>query len=227
MVFDRLTAGRVLARLYQLTAEKGVRLEQGRDFGHLEYLLSRQSEKRLTEHFRRDLNTYTPQQAFWLGGFNSNDELIGVAAARLDQLGPWSLERYWREYWPRCYPSNIGDAVSLSKIQYRFAKEIHGNVVYLGEMWVSSQHPRRNVSGDFAKALQILTLLEWDFDWVYAWSRPSFLERGFAEKCGFTRVHPGIRWEFGPATIDQDLKVMANSRADLFDLVEAWSFELL
>lgn len=227
MVFDRLTAGRVLARLYQKTFEKGVRLEQGRDFEQLEKLLKGQSEKHLTEHFRRDLNTYSPRQAFWLGGFNSNNELVGLAAARLDQLGSWSLERYWREYWPRCYPNELGGTVSLSENQYRFAKEIRGNVAYLGEMWVASQHPIKNVAGDFAKALQILTLLEWDFEWLYAWGRPSFLERGFSVKCGFTSVYPGINWEQGPATIDQNLKVMASSREDLFDLVEAWSFELL
>ena len=226
--FDKLKVGRLVEYFYQSNLRKGVRLVRGSDFQKLERELSKSTEKpQLTEHFRRSLNTYTPANAFWLAGYNEDGKLIAVAAARLDQLGVWTLDRYWREYWPRCYPDEESRPVQLDEFQYGFTSEITGNVIYLGEMWVDSGHLRKNVAGDYSKALMMLCILEWEFEWLYAWGRPSFLDRGFAHKCGFSRVWPGIRWRRGPSTIDQDLKVMANSRSDLLDLVDALAFEFL
>jgi len=227
MEFDRLLISRVIDRLYEEARQKGVRLEQSRDFEHLEALLDDIPEKSLTEHFRRTLNTYTPPQAFWLGGYNASGELVALAAARLDELGSWSLDRYWRDYWARCYPHTDELRVQPAAKQYLWAKGVSGNVVYLGDMWVSASHPEKKVSAPFAKVLQLLALLEWRFSWCYAWVRPAFLETGFAEKCGFTKTAPGIRWARGPSTIDDDLKVMANSQEDLLDLVDALASELL
>lgn len=227
MEIDRLTVSRVIDRLYELARHKGVRLEQSRDFKKLESLLESVSEKKLTEHFRTSLNTYTPPQAFWLGGYDSAGNLIALAAARLDELGSWTLERYWRDYWSRCYPHANGMRAELADEQYRFAKSISGSVVYFGDMWVSESHPEPHVSGPFSKSLQLLALLEWRFDWCYAWGRPGFLKTGFAEKCGFTKTAPGINWLRAPSTIDHDLKVMANSREDLLDLVDFLASELL
>ena len=227
MEIDRLTVSRVIERLYEQALQKGVRLEQGRDFKKLEVLLEGIPEKNLTEHFRSSLNTYTPPKAFWLGGFNSTGDLVALAAARLDELGSCSLEKYWRDYWSRCYPHTDDLQAELAERQYRFAKKITGNVVYFGDMWVSKNHPEAHVSGPFAKALQFLALLEWEFGWCYAWGRPSFLRRGFAEKCGFSKTAPGINWLRAPSTIDDDLKVMANSREDLLDLLDLLASELL
>lgn len=226
--FDKLKISRLIECFYQRNLQKGVRLVRGSDFHQLERGLSEVTEKmHLTEHFRRSLNTYTPANAFWLAGYNEENKLISVAAARLDQLGEWDLARYWGEYWPRCYPGADNKPVQLDEFQYRYTSEISGNVVYLGEMWVDSGHLEKNVAGEYSKALMLLCILEWEFEWLYAWSRPSYLDRGFAHKCGFARVWPGIRWKQGPSTIDQDLKVMANSRSDLIDLVDALAFELL
>lgn len=227
MELDRLKVSRVLARLYELSLEKGVRLEMHRDFEQLEAMLNVSAEKKLTEHFRRSLNTHSPPQAFWLGGFNNAGEIVGLAAARLDQLGSWSLSRYWQEYWPRCYPSEDKKPVSLADKQYEFSNKVTGDTAYLGEMWINPSHPEKDVARSFSRALLLLSLLEWNCEWYYAWVRPAFLERGFAVKCGFARVHPGIRWQRGPSTIDQDLKVMLNHRSDSVDLVDLLSFELL
>lgn len=227
MEIDRLTVSRVIERLYERARQKGIRLEQRRDFNVLETLLEGIPDKQLTEHFRTSLNTYTPPQAFWLGGYNSAGDLVAVAAARLDELGSWTLERYWREYWSRCYPHSDHRQAELAPKQYRFAKGISGSVVYFGDMWVSKGHPETQVSDPFAKTLQLLALLEWKFDWCYAWGRPKFLQRGFAEKCGFAKTGPGINWSRAPSTIDADLKVMANSHEDLLDLVDLLASELL
>lgn len=227
MELDRLTVSRVIDRLYGQLQCLGVRLELSRDFERLERELDSVPEKKLTEHFRRNLNTFTPPKAFWLGGYNDQGQLVALAAARLDELGSWTLEKYWSEYWTRCYPHDDTQQVEPAEHQYRYAKRISGNVAYLGDMWVSGKHPEAGVSGPFSKALQLIALLEWEFNWCYAWVRPSFLERGFAFKCGFNSTPMGMRWRKSPATIDADLRVMANSREDLVDLLEALSFELL
>lgn len=227
MEIDRLTVSRIIDRLYEASLSKGVRVEQSRDFERLEVLLEGTTDKTLTEHFRRSLNTYTPPQAFWLGGFDGAGELVALAAARLDELGSWTLERYWRDYWARCYPHNAELHAKMALKQYRFAKTVTGNVVYFGDLWVSGNHHGDSVSPAFSRLLQLLSLQEWDFGWCYAWVRPSFLQRGFAEKCSFSKTAPGINWLRPPSTIDDDLKVMANSRDDLLDLVEVLSSELL
>lgn len=200
--------------------ERGVYLRQERDFKKLEAILAKTKKNKLTEHFRRSLNTYTPPQAFWLGGFDDQENLIAVAAARLDDLGSWHLLDYWREYWSRCYPAANGRAVVMADEQYNFAKSVTGRVAYLAEMWVDNEFETQGVAGLFAKTLQFLAAHEWNPDWYYAWTRPGFASRGFPSKCGFAHVHPGIIWADAPVTIDPDLKVMMNAASDIRDLAQ-------
>lgn len=215
---NHLKLSKLVGKLDVELQKQGVHLRQERNFKELEDILSGTKKGRLTEHFRRSLNTYTPPQAFWLGGFDDQENLVALAAARLDDLGSWHLLDYWREYWARCYPAANGVSVTMSDKQYEFAANIRGRVAYLAEMWVDSSLERNGVAGMFAKTLQFLAAQEWNPDWCYAWTRPAFVDRGFPAKCGFVHVHPGIIWANGPVTIDPDLQVMMNAASDIRDL---------
>ncbi|MBO9424658.1 hypothetical protein J7444_07995 [Labrenzia sp. R4_1] len=228
MEIDRLKVSRLLSAFFEKLREKDIILQVSRDFGDLEKAVRKTGKKALTEHFRRNLNTYSPVQAFWLGGYNSKGELVALAAARLDVLGSWTLADYWREYWQRCYPSAGGRPARLAKAQYRYAQEVKGDIVYLGEMWVCDEHPAEGVAALFSPAILLLSLMEWQSaGYYYAWVRPAFLERGFSYKCGFSEVHPGIRWKREPSTIDPDLWLMANTLSRLADQVDFWTASFL
>jgi hypothetical protein len=228
MEIDRLKVSRLLSAFFDRLREKDIVLQVSRDFEELEKTVRKTGKKALTEHFRRNLNTYSPAQAFWLGGYNSKGELVALAAARLDVLGSWTLADYWREYWHRCYPDASHGQARLAKKQYRYAQEITGDVVYLGEMWVCADHPADGVAALFSPAILLLSLMEWQSaKYYYAWVRPAFLERGFSYKCGFSDVHPGIRWKSEPSTIDPDLWVMASTLSRLADQVDFWTTSFL
>jgi GNAT superfamily N-acetyltransferase len=203
------------ARLRAGLADLHLQLDEGADFGRALELVNEMGRAGLTEHFSPDLNTYTPPVAFWLRAVDGGGATVAFAAARLDDLGPMTLVDYWRAYWRRCYPAASGRC-ELAADQPAFSAAVTGRVVYLGEMWVHPDWRGRGLASLFAPAIQLLALARWEPDWLYVWMRPSLYRSGFDNlTCAFSRVYPrGIHWRTPPATIDDDLCVAMNSRAD-------------
>ncbi|NBN78704.1 hypothetical protein GWI72_10540 [Microvirga tunisiensis] len=203
------------ARLRQGLVDLGLRLEEGADFSHAVAFAMEMGRTGLTEHFSPDLNTYTPPGAFWLRAIDATGATVALAAARLDDLGPMTLADYWRLYWRRCYPGPDGRC-ELAAAQPAFSAAVSGRVVYMGEMWVHPDWRGRGVAALFAPAIQMLSLARWEPDWLYVWMRPGLYGAGFDNlTCAFSRVYlRGIRWAVPPTTVDDDLCVALNSRAD-------------
>ena len=218
---NQIAISEVLTGLGTLLKGLGVELREEVNFRQLEAELLLTEKRQLTEHFRRTLNTYTAETAHWLGGYDAAGKLVSVCAARIDRLGEDNLVDHWREYWTRCYDGTDGSMrAELAEEQHAFGKEVVGDVVYLGDMWVAEEHRGKGVAELHARAALINALLRWRPKWFYAWTFRELAESGFPQRCGFNRVHPGIIWSVPPKTIAPDLCAMFARDSDIRDLVQ-------
>lgn len=201
-------------------------MEYGGDFARLENLLSESDKGGLTEHFSTALNTYTPENAFWLRAVGDQGDTVAVGAIRLDRLGVETLDVHLKKYWRRCYPDKTGEGVRVADRQPHFLREISGDVAYLGDLWVKREHQRKKIHEWFSPLAMVVTLQRWNPDWMYCWIRPSAWSKRYPLAYGFSTVHPvGLRWESGPVTIDDDLVMAINNRCHAMDWLEKFADE--
>lgn len=196
-------------------------VERGTDFDVLEARVAESEKQNLTEHFRTELNTYTPANAFWLAILDDQGSLVAVSAARLDDLQRLPLVDYWRKYWFRCYPSAVDQRATMATVQPRFGAHITGRVVYMGDVWVHSDLRSSRIGSTLTQLLQIDALDEWRPDYLYGWMRPRDVVRGFWASCEFRHMHPlGITWDAAPSTIDHDLSFVGSPGYCVCDLID-------
>lgn len=216
--------GRVVLGFERRLLQQGLSIEYGADFDLFESLLSDTEKVRLTEHFRIDLNTYSPANAFWVRVINSSMETVAVCAARLDLLGTETLDVHLAKYWKRCYSGKGAESLRLAQRQPRFMREVSGSVAYFGELWVSPDWRGQGIHASLAPLAMTVALQKWNPDWMYCWVRPSAWSKRHPLAYGFSAVHPvGIRWENEPETIDDDLVVALNKREWALDWVDSFA----
>lgn len=221
--FDPLLFARVVSAMESRLRAIGVQVEFGLDFEHLEECLEGLEKDKLTEHFRSDLNTYTPQNAFYIKALNGG-ELVALIAARFDDLGQQTLDVHLTKYWRRCYPGKAGPKVELAKQQPRFMREISGRVAYLGELWVKPEWRGKRIHEYLVPLTTATAMQRWDPHWMYCWIRPVMWGKDYARAYGFSAVHPvGLIWEDCPATIDPDLVMGVNKRTWVLDWMEGYA----
>lgn len=161
-------------------------------------------------------NDFTLGTAFYLF-LRYEGRAIGGAAGRLIDLRGENFETYIRRSSRYQYHR---DKDPIATVARPVAKEISGQIIYLGELQFSEDH-RGNplVLGNFVRLLQALSAIKWpNFDWMYA-----FVPRNHAKLSslyGFTRQLPNaITWN-QPAPLGRrdDHWMLAISKPD-FDHV--------
>ncbi len=220
-VFARVICG-LESRLFQL----GLRMEYGSDFDKFERFAEATDKRVLSEHFQVALNTYTPENAFWLRAVTEEGETIALGAVRLDLLGAQTLDRHLAKYWKRCYPGELGNGATLATDQPRYLREVSGRVCYLGELWVARLWQGKKVHIHFSPLAMAIALQRWNPDWLYCWVRPKMWCKRYPLAYGFSAVHPvGVRWDEKPSTIDSDLVMALNRREWALDWMDALAAE--
>ncbi|MBO6755961.1 MAG: hypothetical protein JJ902_06510 [Roseibium sp.] len=220
---DKPRLRRAWGKIDQVFSSHGLTLRRGYDFEEVDRLAALNGIKVLEAHFTPKLNTYTNGRAFWLGLIDSNGRLVGRVCARLDAMvPPMTLTEFWRKYFHRCYPTELGERVVLAPDQPRFAQYITGKTVYLGGTEVNADWRGKKLGGYLNRMAQIEALDEWDADYFYGWMEARTFKNGFLLDCGFARVHEqAVRWlRGGPAPIDDNLILAANSREDVLDMID-------
>ena len=152
---------------------------------------------------------------------NENDAPVGTVAARLDLLGPMTLEEHWHQYLPRVYQADDGQPVEIDPRQHSFCREVSGRVVYLGQMWIAPSKREGGLGSRLAHLVQLAALLQYEPDYVYCWMWQCNVDGGFAQACGYTEIiNRGIRWKKPPAgnAALKDLWLAGNRSSRLFDL---------
>lgn len=206
--------------LWRSLEREGVVLQTGHDFVKYEESVSKASRD-LTEHFAINLHTITPVEGFWMTLHDQQMRLVGTVAARLDQLGPMTLDQHWKQYLPRVYKDAAGVPVQIADRQHAFSREVCGKVIYLGEMWITPSRRENGLASTLARLVQLVSLQLYDPDFVYCWMWADKAESGFAQSCGYVEiVRRGIRWKTYPAGNEglKDLWLAGNRKSRLYDL---------
>lgn len=107
----------------------------------------------------------TETSAFWLF-LKLDGEYIGGAAAMLQDIGTERLDAFLRRTMNHHFPHDSGQ--TIADLGAPLA-EYSGKLAYIGELhFKAGYRGRREVLKCFMRLFHVLTLLEWNQDWVYA-----------------------------------------------------------
>lgn len=139
----------------------------------------------------------TAGRFFWLF-MRKEGELIGGAAAQLQELGAEKFTSFCERMARHQYPNRTGE--TLLHVSEILDSKVEGRLAYIGELaLVDSAKGKPKRVGVFLRFLQVLVMLEWDVDWVYAFipdrHKLARLDRAY----GFTQALPSAQiWREPP-----------------------------
>lgn len=140
---------------------------------------------------------HTQGSTFWLF-LKRGDQTIAGAAAMLQELGSESSGAFLTRTAKNQYPNPSG--VTIRSIAGPVDKKMHGRLAYIGELSFKeeSRGSRKTLSA-FMRLLQVLTLLEWDVDWTYAFIPDRHANANLHRLYGFTQMLPNAQDWVEPA----------------------------
>lgn len=107
----------------------------------------------------------TENSAFWLF-LKLEGEYIGGAAAMLQNIGSERLDSYLNRTMNHHFPHASGKTIADMAGPL---SEYSGKLAYIGELhFHKSYRGKREVLKSFMRLFHVLTLLEWNQDWIYA-----------------------------------------------------------
>lgn len=156
------------------------------------------------EHFRRSLHTIPPSRVIWISATSYSGNIVGLVAARLDEISGWTLQEYIHEHFARCFRSEGGGPISLVPESSGFASKYTGPCAYLGEGYVHDNWRNRGLITHLVRLLMLLAYDEWKPTVLYGWMRKRHAITGMATKWGFTEIVP-MALEFDGCPDDLEL----------------------
>ena len=143
----------------------------------------------LGENFNKSLHTLPPNKFMWIRALDRDDQVVSIVAARLDDVGTWSLQRFIREHFARVINGLDGSPCKLTENSALFAKDIYGRCAYLGEGYAAPGWRRQGLATYMIKYMMLIVWDEWKPEIIYAWIRRHQIETGTAAAWGFTESY--------------------------------------
>lgn len=178
----------------------GIEITIGSNFEkYSEIIHEERKVQNLGAPFNHKLYDLRKEDAFWLIGRNERGELIHTQAAKKVPLGGKSLAGHLLRNF-RDFPPPI-PGVQLSQSRFRAtpgAHNIHGHVIYHGEVWMAPEEGRYRgvgLSTVLARTGLLEVLRRWDPDYIYGFMLRTVAFKGFAERMGYMHNEPGaLKW---------------------------------
>ena len=179
----------------------GMRLEIGGDFAAYRKLRNSQMERSsLYPMFDVACSYVDASNAFWVCGFNDNDELVHTQAIRLLDLSGMSLNEHINVHRHKYITPNSTPEPDQTYYSLPPALEkITGQVCYHGEFWLSGGEGGHRSQGFTALLSRIvfeLALKIWTPDYVFGFVPAALAFKGSPVRYGYTHCEPGA-W-YGP-----------------------------
>ena len=182
--------------------------------------LEQMDKASITPKLEQARNDFTTENSFWL--FLSDDDgSFAAVSARLDAIGREPIA----EYWQRTYARYYGYSRPFSHIEESEVSFLAGRLVYVGEFHVA-RRMRGNLDmvADLAALVQILSVIKWEPDFVYAFVRDEQAQRGLIARYGFQRqVMCPRTWATEPPGRFSSEWLVANSATGVEHLARARS----
>lgn len=173
------------------------------DQRELETAVAGMEKGSLGENFKLMLHTLPPSRFMWVGAKDCHGDLVAIVAARLDDTGSWSLQRFLNEHFSRVIEAKDGRSVRPTEDSCIFAKDIKGRCAYLGEGYSTPGWRKKGLATYLIKYMILVTWDEWKPEIIYAWIRRKQMETGSAAIWGFTETYESPL-EFASPPLDED-----------------------
>jgi hypothetical protein len=166
-------------------------------------LVSCRSAKRsgaVTPFFDPEVCGLDESRFFWLKLCSQDHSTVGIEAFRFDHVATslfdWAPSYHIGLYMRRkelCVPTFIAPPAASK------TREIRGNLVYHGELWIDPRVRNRKVLDAFTKLGLVLSYLKWNADAIWALTSEQMATHGHAHRMGYAHVESGfLRWDWAP-----------------------------
>jgi len=179
----------------------GMRLEIGGDFAAYRKLRNSQTNRSpLYPMFDVSCSYVDASNAFWVCGYNDNDELVHTQAIRLLNLSGASLNQHINLHRHKYITPNSTPDPDRTYYSHAPALEkITGQVCYHGEFWLSGGdggHRSQGFTALLSRVVFELALKIWVPDYVFGFVPTPLALKGIPVRYGYTHCEPGA-W-YGP-----------------------------
>lgn len=213
------------AELIAICREKllldGLVVQVEQDFDVVPKIIEAIGKPYLTPKMSPFYNDFTGANCFWLL-LKKDDQVVGAAGARLDDLGDGSITEYWRRTMRRHYGHGVNEVVT--DIASPLEQDLKGQLAYFGDLYFSRAAGRSlKTVRRFVLIGHMITALKWNPDWTYAFLREDDVRRGGCYHYGFNRYIPDAQfWVDPPAPRENTEYCVMTNRRDLAYMAQSF-----
>jgi hypothetical protein len=215
--FSELRGCLHVAALCRQIEAAGIAVEQTYSFARLEEAAAQADGKpEISEPFsRRYFDTVEDDAICIIGRDAATDRIVHTQALRRDRLGERTLFAHWKEQLRRIY-ADPAPAAQLGKNHCPAARDIRGDVVYHGDLWLDPAFRGKGASEALTRLGQALGFMRWNPDYIYAFVSEALIMKGVTLRQGYMHFQPIANdWQRPPDHIKPTDWLAWNGRADL------------
>ena len=195
---------------------EGVRLEIGGDFASYRRLRNQQTDRNAIFPMFDVSSSYVDEtNAFWVCGFDENQDLVHTQAIRLLELNDVPLSKHLRAHRHKYItPGTTSDPDRTFYSDMPVLDQISGRVCYHGEFWIKGGkggHRSQGFSALLSRVVFELTLKLWAPDYMFGFVAMPLAMKGMPVRYGYSHCEYGV-W-YGPeqeVTSEETLVWMSN-----------------
>ncbi len=196
---------------------RGVDLRLRHDFRELLYLAKTISINdnlfRRLEIFNPDYTDFTPENSYWIAGYDKHGEIVLTSAGRIYDWRSTNLEREARVMF---YGRDVGQRCEMTEKFSAAARLITGTAIYAGAGWIRADYRGRQLSRVFPRLGRAYALSRWPIESLFTYVVPGLADNGTAHGYGYRHearsvFYPGSPWG------DIELVLVSLSTEEAFD----------
>ena len=196
---------------------RGVDLRLRHDFRELLHLAKTISfhDKlfRRLEIFNPDYTDFTPENSYWIAGYNEHDDVVLTSAGRIYDWKCTNLEQEARVMF---YGRDIGQQCQMTEKFAAAARLVTGTAIYAGAGWIRADYRGRQLSRVFPRLGRAYALSRWPVESLFTYVLPGLADNGTARGYGYRHearsvFYPGSPWG------DIELVLVSLSPEEAFD----------
>src|SRR5882762_776109 len=196
---------------------RGVDLRLRHDFRELLYLAKTISINdnlfRRLEIFNPDYTNFTPENSYWIAGYDKHGEIVLTSAGRIYDWRCTNLEHEARVMF---YGRDVGQQCKMTEKFSAAARLITGTAIYAGAGWIRADYRGRQLSRVFPRLGRAYALSRWPIESLFTYVVPGLANNGTAHGYGYRHearsvFYPGSPWG------DIELVLVSLSTEEAFD----------
>jgi hypothetical protein len=191
-------------------------VEEVTELSEIEKIVSQLDKPYLTPMSSPAHNDFTQRGVIYLVA-RKGGEPVMMGCARLEDLGPEPVGKYWERVFSRAYGSPTARQV-IQRTPAMIDQTLTGKLVYFGDLFVAKKtRGGRSALRAFVAIGHLAVSLKWDPDWTYCFIRERDILAGAGALYGFNRdLGPAFHWTGEPPhPRDRSEQLVALSRSDL------------